>query len=182
MKSIINNIKNNMNSIFFIFLLILFFIILTYINQNFIKSSFAFEAEVYKNDLVNKIDSNNISDIDYKYLLKDLDNIDIILKEQLSLDLDKNRKSKYYAVAENVYTNKINEITRILNEKLDDEDFERLLLDLDDFQKNIDFAIEDIQNKLESSTDIKLYINKYLYEEKQKKCREVLETYKGFLQ
>ena len=70
----------------------------------------------------------------------------------------------------------------VFNSRLDDEDFERLLVDLDDFDKNLDFAVEDMNRTLESRFDKEYYTNKYLYEEKQKKCREILEAYKGFLQ
>ena len=49
------------------------------------------------------------------------------------------------------------------------------------FNKNIDFAVDDFHNKLESSVDADLYIKKYIFEEKQKKCHEIIETYKGFL-
>lgn len=177
-KTFVNNIK----SIFLICLIVLLLLILTYVNQNFIKDSFVQEEVLYENLLAKRVSENDVDNIDYNFLSEDLNSIDGILKEQLALNLDRNRKSKYYSVAEKIYSEKINELTRILNEKLDDEDFNRLQLDLDEFKTNIDYAVEDIKNTLESTVDIEYYTNKYIYEEKQKKCRELLETYKGFLQ
>lgn len=182
MSTLIKIIKNNLKSIFVIFFVVFVLLLLTFINQFFIKDSLVQEEELYENMLAKRISQNDVENIDYNFLDKDLKSIDDILKEQLALDLDRNRKSKYYSVAEKIYSEKINEIIRILNEKLDDEDFNRLQLDLDEFQRNIDYATLDIKNTLESSVDVEFYTNKYMYEEKQKKCRELLEMYKGFLQ
>ena len=174
--------KNIIKKIIILVFIISALLILTYINQNYIKNNTLFHDDLYKNELSEKINSNDIDDINYAFLNSDLNSIDDILKEQLNSDVDRLRKTKYYAIAENIYSNKINEITRILTDKLDDEDFLRLQLDLEEFQKNIDFAIIDLDNNIESSVEFEYYKNKYLYEEKQKKCRDILETYKGFLQ
>ena len=182
MVIILNIFKNNFLKIFIVLLIVIILFIATYINQNIIKNNVIFSENLYNNELSTKITNNDLNDIDYNFLNNDLNSIDDILNEQLALSLDKSRKSEYYSIAGNIYSQKINELTRVFNEKLDDEDFERLQNDLDDFQKNIDFAIEDINNTIESSFERKYYTNKYLYEEKQKKCRELLETYKGFLQ
>ena len=174
--------KYFIKNILIIFSVVLILIVFTYINQNVIKTKQYGFDDLYTNELAKKIADNDIEGINYDFLNKDLNNIDDILKEQVSLDLDKIRKTKYYSTAEGIYTEKINEIVRILNDKLDDEDFYRLELDLDEFNKNIDFAISDLSNTLDSNIEFELYKNKYLYEEKQKKCRDILETYKGFLQ
>ncbi len=174
--------KNVFKKIFILVIIIAILLLLTFINQNYIKNDILFSDDLYKNELSEKINNNDIDDINYDFLYKDLNSIDDILKEQLNSDVDRLRKTKYYAIAENIYSNKINEITRILTDKLDDEDFLRLQLDLEEFQKNIDFAISDLEKNIESSVELDYYKNKYMYEEKQKKCRDILETYKGFLQ
>ena len=174
--------KNFFKNLGFILLVVLVLIIITYVNQNFFKNSQSGFNDIYTNELANKITNNDLADVNYDYINKDLNSIDDILNEQVNLDLDKVKKTKYYSVAENIYSQKINEIVRILNDKLDNEDFYRLELDLDEFQKNIDFAISDLKDTLDSSIEFEFYKNKYLFEEKQKKCRDILETYKGFLQ
>ena len=68
-----------------------------------------------------------------------------------------------------------------ISSSIDNEDFNLFQSDIDEFQKYIDLAIIDINNTLESPLDVDYYVNKYLYEEKQKKCHEILENYKGFL-
>lgn len=174
--------KNFFKNLGVILLVVLALIIITFVNQNFFKNSQSGFNDLYTNELSKKITNNDLADVDYDYIIKDLNSIDDILNEQVNLDLDKVKKTKYYSVAENIYSQKINEIVRILNDKLDNEDFYRLELDLDEFQKNIDFAISDLKDTLDSSIEFEFYKNKYLFEEKQKKCRDILETYKGFLQ
>ena len=164
-----------------IFSIVLVLLLISVVNKIFIKNKQNRIDNLYKNELATKITNNDLADVNYDYLNKDLNSIDNILKEQVSLDVDKIRKTKYYNIAEEIYENKINEIVRVLNDKLDDEDFYRLELDLDEFQKNIDFAIMDLKNNIDSSIEFEFYKNKYLYEEKQKKCRDILETYSGFL-
>ena len=179
---LINYIKYNKKVILGIIIVIALLIIITSINQRFINGTFVFKEKLYENELAKKVTNNDVADVTYDFLNDDLNSIDGILKEQLSLDIDKNKKCEYYRIAKDVYTEKINELTMVFSSRLDDEDFERLLIDLDDFEKNLDFAIEDMDRTLESSFDKEYYTNKYLYEEKQKKCREILEAYKGFLQ
>lgn len=179
---ILSMYKTYFKNLLIIFGIVLIMIAVTFINQNYFKNSQYRYNDVYSNELSNKVSNNNLEGINYDYLIKDLNNIDEILIEQVSLDIDKVKKTKFYSIAENVYTQKINEYVRVLNDKLDDEDFYRLEQDLEEFQKNIDFAISDLQNTLESSLEFEFYKNKYLYEEKQKKCRDILEVYKGFLQ
>ena len=161
------------------FVVVLF--ILTAINQYFIKNNLFSNDELYDNMLSKKVESRDFSNINYSFLIKDLEYVDNITQEQLLLDTDKKKKSKMYDVAQDLYTHKINEYSSVLNEKLDNEDFNLFQSDIDEFQKYIDLAIIDINNTLESPLDVDYYVNKYLYEEKQKKCHEILENYKGFL-
>jgi len=175
-------VTNFFKNILVIFSIVALLIIISLVNQYFFKNRQYNINDIYTNELSNKIINNDLSDVNYDFLNKDLNSIDDILNEQVNLDLDKVKKTKYYAVAESIYSQKINEIVRVLNEKLDDEDFYRLELDLEEFQKNIDFAISDLNDTIDSSIEFEFYKNKYLYEEKQKKCRDILETYKGFLQ
>ena len=161
------------------FVVVLF--ILTAINQYFIKNNLFSNDELYDNMLSKKVESRDFSNINYSFLIKDLEYVDNITQEQLLLDTDKKKKSKMYDVAQDLYTHKINEYSSVLNEKLDNEDFNLFQSDIDEFRKYIDLAIIDINNTLESPLDVDYYVNKYLYEEKQKKCHEILENYKGFL-
>ena len=174
--------KSYLKNLLIIIGIVLLMVAATFVNQNYFKNSQNRFNDIYSNELSDKVLKNDIEDVDYDYILKDLNSIDDILIEQVSLDIDKVKKTKYYSIAENVYSQKINEIVRVLNDKLDDEDFYRLEQDLEEFQKNIDFAISDLKNTLESSVEFEFYKNKYLYEKKKKKCRDILETYKGFLQ
>ena len=174
--------KNILKRSIILIVFILVLLALTFINQNYIKNNNIFNNNLYSNELSNRIKNNELNEVNYKFINDDLNSIDDILKEQMNFEVDRLKKTEYYGIAENIYSNKINEIVRILNDKLDDEDFHRLELDIDDFQKNIDFAITDLENTIESTVEFEYYKNKYLYEEKQKKCRDILETYKGFLQ
>lgn len=174
--------KNDfLKNIFMILLIVLLLFAFSIINKNFLKDNNIVMKNDYINELSQKINSNDIANINYNYLLNDLNNIDEILKDQLSYDLDIKKKTNYYARAEEVYSNKINEITKILNEKLDDEDFLHLQDDLDEFYKNLDNASDEIKSTNESTIDAEYYVKKYFYEEKQSKCRELLNNYKGFL-
>lgn len=173
--------KRYIKNFIIVFLIIIFLIIITVINVKVFKNNSDNEKNLYKNELSYDIDKNDISKIDYDYIQKDLYKLDNIIKEQLKSDVDIKKKTEYYESAQNIYSNKINEIMRILNDKLDDEDFHILELDIDEFYKNIDFAIEEINNTNKSSIDVKYNINKYMYEEKQRKCHEIIENYKGFL-
>ena len=175
-------LKSIIKRVLIISIILLILYSLTYINQNYIKSSASFSDSLYNNDLIINIDKNDISKIDYDFIVKDLDSIDDILKEQVNLEMDRAKKTNYYKIAEDIYSNKINEIIRVLYDKLDEEDYNILESDIEEFQKNIDFAITNLDNTIESSVEFEFYKNKYLYEEKQKKCRDILETYKGFLQ
>lgn len=182
MKFILSYIKNNKKIIITILTFIIILVALTFFYQNILKKNVVNYETLYDNKLSKMILENNVDTVNYDFLNDDLNSIDGILKEQISFEVDKNKKNTYYSIAEKIYTKKMYEYISILNKKLDDEDFERLSLDIDDFERNLDFAIVDMENSLESTFDIEFYKNKYLYEEKQSKCRELLETYKGFLQ
>lgn len=157
------------------------FILLTFINKKFIKSKPIIEEELYVNELSNKINNNDFNDINYDLIKKDFEQIDVILQEQIAGVMDKKKKTVILGIACDIYINKLNELCSILTNKLNDVDFERLTIDIDEFNKNLDFALSDIDNKIDSTIDSKYYRNKYEYEERMNKCHEILETYKGFL-
>ena len=73
------------------------------------------------------------------------------------------------------------EIVSILNNKLNDEDFEILENDISEFEKNLDFAATEMQKSIVSSIDLEFYKNKYLYEEYRQKYISYLNIYKGYL-
>ena len=142
--------------------IVLVLFILTFINQKYIRNSTLFNDVLYNNDLATKIDKNDLSNVNYDFINEDLNTIDDILKEQVNLEMDKVKKANYYGIAENIYSKKIYEIIRVLNDKLDDEDFFRLESDMDEFQKNIEYAIIVFDNTIESSVEFEFYKNKYL--------------------
>lgn len=165
----------------FVIIIPIVLIAITFINKNFVKSKSLLGDDVYINELSDRISKNDIEGIDYDFIKKDFEQIDIILKEQIAEPVDKKKKTNFYAIACDIYDNKINELCRVLNDKLNDSDFERLNSDIDEFNKNIDFALADIDSKIDSTIDSEYYKSKYQYEEKMNKCHELLETYKGFL-
>ena len=104
-----NIIKRSLILIGFILILL----ILTFINQNYIKNNNIFNNQLYSNELSNKIKNNDLKEIDYKFINDDLNSIDDILKEQVNLDVDRLKKTEFYGIAENIYSNKINEKKKI---------------------------------------------------------------------
>lgn len=172
--------KNFLKTFITVSFIAILLVVISFINVNVLKVKRE-EQRIYKNEVSILLDNNDIESIDYDFILNDLNRLDNVIIEQLNLDLDIKKKTEYYSFAQNIYTNKINEIVRVLNDKLDDQDFEALLLDIDEFYKNIDFALEEIKNTNKSSIDVDYNSNKYVYEEKQKKCHELIENYKGFL-
>lgn len=173
--------ENIYKKISFVLIIPIVLAVVTFINKNLVKSKLILGEDVYVNALSDKISRNEIEDIDYDFIKKDFDQIDIILKEQIAEPVDKKKKTNLYMIACDIYDNKLNELCRILNDKLDDADFERLNNDIDEFNKNLDFALADIDGKIDSTIDSEYYKSKYQYEEKMNKCHELLETYKGFV-
>ena len=171
----------NLKKIIFPLLFAIILILLSLLNKTFLKSHFNHNDNIYKNEVSINVQNNNIKDINYDELKADIDSIDAILLEQILLASDKQKKVTCYDVAQNVYSHKINEIVRVLNDKLDDEDFKRLYEELDQFNRDVEFATKEIENTIDSPLESKFYINKYLYEEKLNKCHEILDRYKGFL-
>lgn len=165
-----------------IFVILVIFMLLTSINVMLHKRNKLIDKDGDLSALTKKINSNDISDVDFDFINKNLNMLDdYIGKEIEKKDYDLKKKSSVYEASEKIYENMMIEIRYVLNEKLDDEDFKLLEKDLDEFNKNLDFAIEDIGNTIKSTIEADYYINKYKYEEKQNKCHEIINTYKGFL-
>lgn len=165
---------------FFIFLFVLFLFVTTQIHEYYIEHNDNQIDINVVNDLQQKIDNNDYDDINYEYLNKNLTDVDSVLKYILNKTKMHSKKTFYYKQASNIYQNKINEIVSLLNLKLNEDDFKILMEDLETFYKEIDNAENEIDVVNDSSTETEYYINKYNYEEKQKKCHELIETYKGF--
>lgn len=182
MEYLTNYLKNNKKVIIFILLIVVVLVSLTIINQNVLNGTLLYEEYLYRNDLATKVDNADYDNINYELIDKDLTDIENILKEQISLNLNNNKIVEYYAVANNIYIEKFKEITIVLTHKLDSETYSRYQMELKDFDDYLQFNIEDLRNKYISTVDYKFYKNKFLYEEKQKKIREILEEYKSFLQ
>lgn len=161
-----------------IFALILF--IVSIINTTIKSENRNLHGE-YKNTIKEKILSNDFNDIKYKNIIEDFEYIDSMLNKKIAESEDTIEKTKIYETSYNIYKNKLYEIISILNNKLNDEDFGILENDISEFEKNIDFAITEMENKIISSIDFKYYKNKYLYEEYRQKYISYLNIYKGYL-
>lgn len=163
------------------FIIIAFILlILSLLNKYFVK------AEIIPDVSINKIVSdkvlkNDITDINYILLLKNLDELDDTIKIKLATDEGKKRKIDYYNAASEIYQNKLNEILYILDKKLINDDYVKLMSDINKFNKKIDDDMELISMKYESSIDVEYYSAKNIFESKQKKCHSLLEQYKEFL-
>lgn len=164
---------------FIIIAVVLIFI--SIINTIFVKNSKNNNELRYHNLLRSSIKSGDISEIDYEYLILDLQAIDEILEDMLQADVDIKKKTEYYKIAENVYENKINEICAILNSKLDDIDFENLQIDIDEFRNKLNAESNELKSTIRSTVDLEYAINKNYFENKKNMCRELIEKYKEFL-
>ena len=135
----------------------------------------------YENEIKQKILSQDFDDIKYDNIINDFEYIDNMLHKKINESTDTIEKTKNYESAYNIYKNKMYEIVSILNNKLNDEDFEILENDISEFEKNLDFAATEMQKSIVSSIDLEFYKNKYLYEEYRQKYISYLNIYKGYL-
>lgn len=172
-------IKQLKNVIPFIIIAILLFAFSLF-NKYFIKAKKVQDVSINK-IVSDKVLNNDISDIDYTLLIKNLNELDNTIKLKLVTDEGKKKKVDYYNSAANIYQNKLTEILYILSKKLNNDDYAKILTDIGELNKKIDSEIESISMKYESSIDVEYYSAKYEFEAKQKKCRTLLEQYKGYL-
>ena len=173
--------KNYIKNLFIIIIIVILLLVLTYINKNYLRDSINLNSNLYTNELSEKIINNDFNDVGYSFLIDDLNNIDDILVDQLALDLDTKKKTEYFKVAIDIYNHKIDEYSKILKYKLDSENYNLFIIELDEFYKDMNFEVDDFNKKYESSIDIEFNKNKYKYESLQKKCRGIIENYKFVL-
>lgn len=175
---IINYIKKFFPLFIFLFILL----IITIINKNAILN-IPNKNQTYENELNNIIasdDKEKIENINYEFILEDINNIERIIKNSISDAKDINKKASYYDYAQDIFEKKINEIVFILNSKLNDEDFQILFTKLEDFNKELEFECDEISKNYISSLDALFNINKLKYEKKKDFCYEILEFYSGY--
>ena len=147
---------------------------------NYVRLSYkdSLKSDSYLTDLVNK---NDIENINYNYIYNDLKRIDNEIKLRNIKNNDYNELINYYYYAGEIYNNKINELTYVLNNLLDDQDFKSYLNDLDDFNTNLQNETNDIERDYNNEQIINLYKYKNIYKKRHEKCYQILENYKGFL-
>lgn len=170
----------NKNKIKILLYLIIFTIVLLIFTiLNFIRFQYNAADEI-QNNLTNDLIKNNMDNINYTYLYNDLKRIDNEIKIRNSKNNDYNEMINFYYYASEVYNNKINELTYVLNNLLDDEDYKSYINDLDEFNTNLQNESNDIENNYGNEQTINLYKYKNIYEKRHEKCYSILENYKGF--
>lgn len=138
--------------------------------------------DIYANQLSKLVASGSYDDIDYSLIKKDFDDIGNIIKEQITINLENNVDDESFIVANNIYTEKMSEFTKIMNHKLDEETYKIYLDDIDNFEKDIKFNLDAKKNELLSESEFARYKNQYSYYEKQRFLYEMLEKYKSFIE
>ena len=75
--------KSYLKNLLIILGIVLIMVAVTFVNQNYIKNYQNRFNDLYSNELSKKILNNDLEDVDYDYILKDLNSIDDILIEQV---------------------------------------------------------------------------------------------------
>ena len=170
--------KNNIKTFIYIVLLSLTLITITVLNYLRLSYNEKNNSDIYLTDLINK---NDIQNIDYNFIYNDLRRIDNEIKIRNIKNNDYNEIINYYFYAGEIYNNKINELTYVLNNILDDQDFKSYINDIEDFNINLQDETNDIERDYSNEQLINLYKYKNIYEKRHEKCYSILENYKGFL-
>ena len=161
--------------IFILFIVLAGITIFNYVRLSYKENA---KSDSYLTELVNK---NDIENINYNYIYNDLKRIDNEIKLRNIKNNDYNELINYYYYAGEIYNNKINELTYVLNNLLDDQDFKSYLNDLEDFNANLQNETNDIERDYNNEQLVNLYKYKNIYEKRHEKCYQILENYKGFL-
>ena len=169
--------KKSVKIVFAIFILIIILSLMTLFNYFLLINKSNQISESYLTDMIN----NNTDNVDYEFIYNDLKKIDNEIKLRNIKNNDYNELINYYYFAGEIYNNKINELTYILNNILDDQDFKYYLNDIEEFNTNLQNETNDIEKDYNNEQIINLYKYKYIYEKRHEKCYSILETYKGFL-
>ncbi len=180
MSLLYNYIKYNIKILIAIFVLIVVLIILTIANFIIDKSSLNVDEYIYKNEVSEKVISNDFDDIDYNLIKKDFEDIEKVIIDQIINDSKNNNDIENYNLAVKIYDEKIEELTTILYHKLDIELYDEYLSHLNDFQYDLKSRSENLQNQYESTIDYTLNKNKMIYEEKRDFCKRVIDEYSEY--
>jgi len=170
--------KNSIKTFIFIIIFTVVLISITFINYLRLSYNEKIANDSNLTDMINKNDTQNIN---YEYIYNDLRRIDNEIKIRNIKNNDYNEIINYYYYAGEIYNNKINELTYVLNNILDDQDFKSYLNDIEDFNNNLQNETNDIERDYSNEQLINLYKYKNIYEKKREKCYSILENYKGFL-
>ena len=163
-----------------IFIIIFTGILATFTLINYIRVSYK-ENNINDKYLTDMINKNDIENVNYDFIYNDLLRVDNEIKKRNVKNNDYNELVNYYYNAGEIYNNKINELTYVLNNILDDQDFKSYLNDLEEFNISLQNDINDIERDYNSEQLINLYKYKTIYEKRHEKCYSILENYKGFL-
>ena len=161
-----------------VIILALFLGIITIFNYYMLTNNYTTSNNSYLTDRINK---NDISNVDYDFIYNDLKRIDIEINKRNISGNDYNELINFYYFAGEIYDNKINELTYVLNNLLDDQDFKSYLNDLEDFNTNLQNETNDIERDYNDEQLVNLYKYKNIYEKRHEKCYQILENYKGYL-
>ena len=138
--------------------------------------------DIYENLVSKLVTNDSFDEIDYYLIKKDYDDIANIMKEQITINLENNIDEKSYIVANNIYTEKMSEFTKIMNNKLDDTTYNMYLEDVESFEKDLNFNLDSKKNDILSEPEFVRYSNEYNYQEKQRFLYDMLEKYRNFLE
>ena len=161
--------------IFLLFVALTAFTIFNYVRLSYNATE---KSDSYLTELINK---NDIENINYNYIYNDLKRIDNEIKIRNIKNNDYNELINYYYYAGEIYNNKINELSFVLNNLLDNQDFKSYLNDLEDFNISLQNETNDIERDYNNEQLVNLYKYKNIYEKRHEKCYSILENYKGFL-
>ena len=175
-------VSNNKKIIISIFILLLLLAVYTVYNSSGLRNQHNKEEDIYENLVSKLVADGNYDDINYSMVKKDFDDIGNIVKEQITINLENNVDEESYLVANNIYTEKVTEFTKILNYKLNDENYRLYLDDLDTFDKDLKFDLDSKKTEIISESEFIRYKNEYSYQEKQRFLYEMLEKYRNFLE
>ncbi|MBQ7743719.1 MAG: hypothetical protein IJT67_02910 [Lachnospiraceae bacterium] len=181
MNTLNSFIKSNSKIIVCIVTLLVLLVAYTIYNTRVLKKSNISNEDIYSNELSNLVYEDDYDLINYDIIKKDLDDISNILNEQITLNLENNVETESYITADKIYTEKIDDFTKICDNKLDLKIYDNYVKDLNDFQKEMNFNLDSMKNETLSTYEYTKAKYRYLYKAKEEFLYRSLEKYKEYL-
>ena len=175
-------ISYNKKVVISILILLILLAIYTIYNVSGLGSRDSEQEDIYENLVSKLVVDSNFDEINYNLIKKDYDDIDRIIKEQITINLENNVDEESYIVANNIYTEKMSEFDKIMNYKLDDATYKMYINDVDSFEKDLNFNLDSKRNEIISDSEFIRYKNEYSYQEKQRFLYEMLDKYRNYLE